>query len=93
MCGSNISCLTHSNAELCIGFLLLTRLLKLAGLGRDAPLIAAMVVAAWWFAWRRAVEQVQAGRVLSRVRANQRATLERAFAALNMAFPQKRKAR
>jgi len=71
----------------------LARLLKLAGLGRDAPLIAAMVVAAWWFAWRRAVEQVQAGRVLSRVRADQRATLERAFAALNTAFPQKRKAR
>jgi AcrR family transcriptional regulator len=67
----------------------LARLLKLAGLGKDAPLIAAMVVAVWWFAWRKAVEQVQAGRVLSRVRAGQRATLERAFAALDFAFPQK----
>jgi AcrR family transcriptional regulator len=71
----------------------LARLLKLAGFGKDAPLIAAMVVAVWWFAWRKAVEQAQAGRVLSRVRAGQRATLERAFAALDFAFPQKPKQR
>jgi AcrR family transcriptional regulator len=66
----------------------LADLLKLAGLAKDAPLIAAMVVAAWWFAWRKAVEQTLSGRALSRVRAEQRATLERAFAALNRAFPQ-----
>jgi len=65
----------------------LARLLKLNGLGKDAPLVAAMAVAVWWFAWRRAVEQVQAGRVVSRVRAEQRATIERAFAALTIAFP------
>ena len=66
----------------------LAGLLKLAGLAKDAPLIAAMVVAVWWFAWRKAVEQMLSGRALSRVRAEQRATLERAFAALNRAFPQ-----
>src|SRR5580658_2253653 len=66
----------------------LADLLKLAGLAKDAPLIAAMVVAVWWFAWRKAVEQTLSGRALSRVRAEQRATLERAFAALNRAFPQ-----
>ena len=66
----------------------LARLLKAAGLGKDAPMVAAMVVAVWWLAWRTAVEQVQAGRTLSRVRAEQRATLERAFAALARAFPQ-----
>lgn len=65
----------------------LARLLKLAGLGSDSPLIAAMVVAVWWFAWRRAAEQVQAGRALPGVRARQRATLMRAFAALILAFP------
>ncbi|HTT62968.1 MAG TPA: TetR/AcrR family transcriptional regulator [Bryobacteraceae bacterium] len=66
----------------------LARLLKSAGLGKDAPLIAAMVLAIWWFAWRQAVEQVQAGRRLSRVRAAQRATIDRGFAALRIAFPQ-----
>ena len=64
----------------------LERLLKRSGLGRDAPLIAAMAVAVWWFAWRRAAEQVQAGRALSRVRAEQRAALERGFAVLQTAF-------
>jgi hypothetical protein len=62
-------------------------LLKRAGF-KDGPLIAAMVVAAWWFAWRKAVEQTLSGRALSRVRAEQRASLERAFAALNLAFHQ-----
>lgn len=66
----------------------LAGLLKLAGLGKDAPLIAAMVVAVWWLAWRKAVEQTLSGRALSRVRAEQRATLERAFAALIRAFPE-----
>jgi AcrR family transcriptional regulator len=65
----------------------LARLLKAAGLGKDAALVAAMVVAAWWCAWKQAVEEVQAERTISRVRATQRATLERAFAALIGAFP------
>ncbi|MGO4885890.1 MAG: TetR/AcrR family transcriptional regulator [Bryobacteraceae bacterium] len=60
----------------------LARLLKAGGFGKDAPLMAAMVVAAWWLAWRRAVEQVQAGRDLARVRREQRATIERAFEVL-----------
>jgi len=71
----------------------ITRHLAAAGFGADAPLIAAMVVAVWWFAWRQAVERIGAGRSLARVRAEQRTTLERAFAALRMAFPPKAKKR
>jgi AcrR family transcriptional regulator len=65
----------------------LAKLLKAAGFGKDAPMIAAMVVAVWWLALRRAVEGVQAGRNLVRVRREQRATLERAFDAFARAFP------
>lgn len=65
----------------------LATVLVAAGLGKkDGPVIAAMAVAAWGYAWRKAVEQVQAGRPLKRVRAEQRATLERAFAALEAGF-------
>ncbi|HEY3743339.1 MAG TPA: helix-turn-helix domain-containing protein [Bryobacteraceae bacterium] len=58
-----------------------------AGLGKkEGPLIAAMAGAAWGYAWRQAVEQVQAGRSLKRIRAEQRATIERAFVALEAGF-------
>ena len=68
----------------------LASLLRAAGFRKDAALIAAMAVAAWWLAWRQAAEQVQAGRLISRVRAGQRAAIERAFEALSAAFPEER---
>lgn len=54
---------------------------------KDAPLVATLAIAAWWFAWRQAVESLQAGHSIPRVRKQQRTTIERAFSALEIAFP------